>query len=284
MESAAPSSEPVLVVTGAGGGLGARTVELFAARGWRVVAADLEAPPSGPRVTGVAVDVTDDASVARLAERVRATTGGRVDAVVTFAGVLEVGPLAELDPRTLARVLDVNVVGTARCVRALFPLLRSSGGRVVLVGSETGPQHAMPFNGPYAMSKHAIEAYADAARRELTHLGVPVVLLQPGPFRTGMTASIRAGFAASTAPGSPFRAMAEVMGELAAGEDERASDPWLLAGAVWRAVTAERPRARYAVRWDRGRALLDRVPVPVVDAALRRVLGPRIRSRSHGEG
>src|SRR5699024_11538306 len=60
--------------------------------------------------------------------------------------------------------------------------------------SETGPQHGMPMNGPYAMSKHAVEAYADSLRRELMFLGIDVVLVQPGPFRTGMTASIRRRF------------------------------------------------------------------------------------------
>src|SRR5699024_8068916 len=101
--------------------------------------------------------------------------------------------------------------------------------------SETGPQHGMPMNGPYAMSKHAVEAYADSLRRELMFLGIDVVLVQPGPFRTGMTASIRRRFSESVPPGSLFAAMASVMGDWAAGEDERASDPALLAEAVWTA-------------------------------------------------
>ncbi|MGN0102131.1 SDR family NAD(P)-dependent oxidoreductase [Dietzia sp. CH92] len=277
MEHSDPAA-PVVVITGAGGGLGAATAALYADRGWRVVAVDLTAPPGGTGISSLAADVTDSASLAAVADHVR-TEHGRLDLVVTFAGVLGIGPLAETDPERVQHVLDVNVMGTVRTVHALWDLLRETGGRVVLISSETGPQHGMPMNGAYAMSKHAIEAYGDALRRELMFLGMDVVLVQPGPFRTGMTASIRRRFQESTVPGSPFAAMAAVMGEMAAGEDDKATDPTVLAEAVWRAGTTARPRHRYAVRWDLGRRLLDHLPVPLVDTALTLALGGKINAR-----
>ena len=150
----------------------------------------------------------------------------------------------------------------------------------MLISSETGPQHAMPMNGAYAMSKHAIEAYGDSLRRELMFLGLDVVLVQPGPFRTGMTASILRRFQESTRPGSPFAAMAAVMGELAAGEDDKAADPRILAEAVWTAGTTSRPRHRYAVKWDVSRRVMDWLPVPLVDRALRLALGGKIDAKA----
>lgn len=276
--STSGSGNPVVVVTGAGGGLGAATAALYAERGWHVVAVDLAAPAGGAGITSLAADVTDSDSLAAVADRVR-TEFGRVDALVTFAGVLGIGPLAESDPDKIQRVLDVNVMGTVRTVHAMWDLLRESGGRVVLISSETGPQHAMPMNGPYAMSKHAIEAYGDALRRELLFLGLDVVLVQPGPFRTGMTAAIRRNFQESTLPGSPFAAMASVMGELAAGEDGLGGDPAVLAEKVWVAGTTRRPRHRYMVKWDVGRRLLDHLPVPVVDKALLLALRGKIAAR-----
>ncbi len=277
MDTSAPAA-PVVVVTGAGGGLGAATTALYASRGWHVVAVDLQAPPGGDRITSHAADVTDSTSLTALADRVR-REHGRLDALVTFAGVLGIGPLAETDPDRAQQVLDVNVMGTVRTVHALWDLLRETRGRVVLISSETGPQHGMPMNGAYAMSKHAIEAYGDALRRELMFLGLDVVLVQPGPFRTGMTASIRRRFQESTAPGSPFAAMAAVMGEMAAGEDDKATDPSVLAEAVWTAGTTARRRRRYAVRWDLGRRLLDHLPVAVVDKALVLALGGKINAK-----
>lgn len=281
MSTSKSDARPVVVITGAGGGLGAATATLYASRGWRVLAVDLAEPaaPAGRSgITAVAADVTDPASLTSLAERV-STEFGRLDLVVTFAGILGIGPLAETEPDRVQRVLDVNVMGTVRTVHALFEILRASDGRVVLIGSETGPQHAMPFNGAYAMSKHAIEAYGDALRRELMFLDMDVVLVQPGPFRTGMTASIRRRFQESSRPGSPFAAMASVMGDMAAGEDSRAADPALLAEAVWTAGTTPRPRTRYKVRWELSRRVMDMLPVRVVDRALGLVLGRKISVR-----
>src|SRR5699024_9921403 len=80
---------PVVVITGAAGGLGAATAELFVDRGWHVVAADLTAP-SGAGMTSVATDVTDAASLAALASTVEARHG-RLDLLITFAGVLGIG-------------------------------------------------------------------------------------------------------------------------------------------------------------------------------------------------
>lgn len=278
MDTHTSGEGPVVVVTGAGGGLGAATTALYASRGWTVVAVDLTAPAGSPGVTSVAADVTDSESLAALAQRVE-KDHGRLDVLVTFAGVLGIGPLAETDPDRVQHVLDVNVMGTVRTVHALFDLINASAGRVVLISSETGPQHGMPMNGPYAMSKHAVEAYGDSLRRELMFVGVKVVVVQPGPFRTGMTASIRRRFQESTRPGSLFAAMASVMGDMASGEDVKAKSPAVLAEAVWVAGTTPSPRSRYRVKWDIGRMLLDLLPVALVDRALTRALGGRIAAR-----
>ena len=175
-----------VLVTGAAGGLGSATVRRLAAAGWDVFAADLDAPAlhqlASERVVPLVVDVTDEASVDAMAAHVSERTG-RLDAVVNFAGVLGIGPLVEIDPSYFRRVLDVNVVGGFLVNRALFPLLVAAKGRVVLMSSETGWQTAMPFNGPYAMSKHAVEAYGDALRREVAMLDVDVVKIRPARSR-----------------------------------------------------------------------------------------------------
>jgi NAD(P)-dependent dehydrogenase (short-subunit alcohol dehydrogenase family) len=172
----------------------------------------------------------------------------------------------------LQRVIDVNVMGTHRAVRASFPLLRACGGRVILISSETGWQRAMPFNGAYALSKHAVEAYGDALRRELACIGIPVSIVQPGPFRTGMTASIAAEFAKTAPDGSPFAAMTRKVGRMAAKEHGKASAPAVLAKVIVNAAACARPQRRYSVRPDRTRVVIDKLPVRIADAILRRVL------------
>ena len=214
------------------------------------------------------MDVADEDSVREAFARIDAWCPDGLDAVVTFAGVGVIGPLMDLPVQAVERVLDVNVLGTHRTVRGAWPLLRRAGGRVVLIGSETGSQHAFPLNGPYAMSKHAIEAYADALRRELMFVGIQVVLLQPGPFRTTMTTGMSAAFEAVPAD-SPVKGLANSAVPRVTQEEARMSDPALLAEVAYRAATARRPRHRYSVLPHRERALLSRLPVPVVDALIR---------------
>lgn len=264
------------LITGAGGGLGGRTAALFAAHGWRVYAADLRPPAAGsPGIVPVTMDVTDPASVDATAKFVGEDSPGGLGAVVNFAGIMLVGPLLEIDEADLRRLIDVNVLGMYRVNKALFPLVRHGGGRIVNISSETGWQRALMLNGPYAMTKHAVEAYSDALRRELMFLDVPVVTVEPGPFRTDMVGGIRAAFARAEAASTLFPGLIAKVGSMAAEEERRAHDPDVLAQVVWTAVTTRRPRPIYSVRADRRRTLLHRMPVRAADAALRRLLAPR---------
>jgi len=274
-------SDRTVVVTGAAGGLGSATVHRLAGQGWRVFAADLDGPAlrglAGERVVPVAVDVTDDASVAAMADRVR-QQAPTLDALVTFAGIVGVGPLVELDEADVQRVLDVNVLGTYRCVRRLFPLLHQAGGRIVLLSSETGWQPAMPFNGPYAMSKHAVEALGDSLRRELALVGVSVVKLQPGAFRTGMVASLMDRFERLAEDSAHYQRVLLAARRRIPQEERRAGDPADLAALVDRVLTARRVRPAYRINTNPRSAALSRLPDRVVDAMLAAALGRVHRS------
>lgn len=273
VSDSSPARQRTALVTGAAGSLGGAAARRFLDSGWRVAAADLTPPTLSehPHALALRMDVRDDASVDDAVRQVGEWAPDGVDVVATFAGIGGIGPLMDSSTDDLFRVLDVNVLGTHRTVRASWRMLRRPGGRVVLIGSETGWQHAMPLNGPYAMSKHAIEAYADALRRELMFVGLDVVLMQPGPFRSAMTVWITNTFEAVSEE-SPFKPLARAAAERVADEDARASDPALLAEAVFAAATTPRPRDRYRVRNNRERSILSRLPVKAVDELLRRSL------------
>jgi NAD(P)-dependent dehydrogenase (short-subunit alcohol dehydrogenase family) len=276
--ASATERAPTALVTGAVGGLGSATARWLADRGWEVVAGDLDSPSltalAGPGITPVVLDVTDSASVEEAARTVASSVDG-LDAVINFAGVLAVGSVLEIGEEELRRVLDVNVLGTYRVNRAFFPLVHARQGRIVNISSETGHQQGAPFNGAYAMSKHAVEAYSDALRRELAFLGVPVVKMRPGPFRTGMVEGIERAFTRAAEESTHFGATIERVMHLAIRENDKAHDPEVLARAVHRALTVRRPRAAYPVKEDRARSLLDRLPTRWSDAILRKVLAPR---------
>ena len=260
-----------IVITGAAGGLGSSTVRRLAESGWRVFAADLDSPAlhalASDRVVPIAVDVTDEASVAAMAKRVSAETSG-LDAVVNFAGVLGVGPLVEIEPADFRRVIDVNVVGGFLVNRALFPLVAAAKGRIVLLSSETGWQTAMPFNGPYAISKHAVEAYGDALRRELAMLDVDVVKIQPGAFKTGMVASIMDRFDALADRSEHYSRVLRLAQKRIPPEERRAGDPDDLAALIEKVLTVRRPRPAYRIHTNPQAAALNALPTRVVDRLL----------------
>ena len=271
--------QKTVFITGGAGGLGGATARYLAARGWRVFAADcveaaLQRIGCERNVTPVHLDVTDTASVDAAARRVAQRVDG-LDGVVNFAGILAIGSLIEIAEDTLRRVLDVNVLGTFRVNRALFPLLLARRGRIVNISSETGWQSGMPFNGPYAMSKHAIEAYSDSLRRELMFLGVPVIKIQPGPFKTDMVAGIERNFARAATESRYFAALLRRVKGMTLAEQAKAHDPALIAETVHTALTIGSPAPAYSVKPDPGRAAMHLLPDRVTDSVLEWVLGGR---------
>lgn len=269
-------------MTGAAGGLGRATTEHLAARdGWQVVAADLpgdrlDALADLDGVTTLALDVTDPDSVAEAAARLP----DGLDGVVTFAGVLRAGSLVDIPEDDLRLVMDVNVMGTYRVVRAVFDRVVARSGRIVVISSETGWQTPFPFNGPYAMSKHAVEAYADTIRREAALLGVTVVKIQPGPFRTDMVAGIEAAFTRAADQSTHFGPLLRRLGPQAARSAGRANDPELLARTVHAALTSDRPPIAYSVRPGRMRSMLEWLPDRLADRVVVGGLGRLYRRTS----
>jgi NAD(P)-dependent dehydrogenase (short-subunit alcohol dehydrogenase family) len=279
MSTSRPDAPKSVFVSGAGGGLGGAAARYLARRGWRVFAADCDAASlaelaAEPNIEALTLDVTVPASLEAARARVARVCDG-LDGIVNFAGILAIGSVIELDPETIRRVLDVNVLGTVRVNHALFPLLLARKGRIVNISSETGWQSAMPFNGSYAMSKHAIEAYSDALRRELMFLGVTVIKIQPGPFRTAMVGSVEGNVARAALGSRYFREMLEGVRHATLKEQQKAHDPELLARTVHTALCARRPCIAYSVKPDPQRAALSRLPERVVDALLRLALRPR---------
>jgi NAD(P)-dependent dehydrogenase (short-subunit alcohol dehydrogenase family) len=270
-----------VLVTGAAGGLGAATAARLVSEGWRVFAADLHAPPAAAGTVPVQLDVTDDASVRRALEQVSASSDG-LAGVVHFAGVLRVGALMDLDASVLAQALDVNVLGAHRVTRAALPLLLSGKGRVVLISSETGVQSGAPFNGTYGMTKHAVEAYGDSLRRELMFLGLPVIKVQPGPFRTDMVDSVVRLYERAARESTHFQELLGVLLSRLPVEQAKAHDPALLAAVVAEALTSRRWHAHYLVRPDRQRMLLDKLPPRTADLVLKLAIGRLRRSARRG--
>ena len=134
----------------------------------------------------VMLDVTDDASV-RGAVGAVLDREGRLDAVVNNAGVGPFAPLERTDDQHWLSTLDTNLLGPVRVARAALPSMRSQGsGTIVNISSVAGRMAAIPTQGAYAASKHAVCAVTDSLVAECAPFGVNSYCIEPGFFATAI--------------------------------------------------------------------------------------------------
>jgi len=182
-----------ILVTGASSGIGRTVTEFLSSRGYTVFAgvrkeADFATLSHLPYVTAIRLDVTDPDDIQKCVARLH-SEGNSVYGLVNNAGVSDYRPLIDSSVEQLHRVFNVNLYGIHLVTRALVPFLIESKGRVINMSSVSGfltPK----FVGAYSISKHAVEAYSDTLREELGEFGIRVSMIEPGDFRSNITANI----------------------------------------------------------------------------------------------
>ncbi len=137
-----------------------------------------ELTATGARAVAVRCDVTVDGDAERAVATAREKLG-RLDVVVANAGFGVVGPFALLSVEDYRRQFETNVFGVLRTIKAALPDVRRARGRIAIIGSVAG-HIATPGSSPYAMSKFAVRALAEALGHELAPSGVSVTLVSPG--------------------------------------------------------------------------------------------------------
>jgi NAD(P)-dependent dehydrogenase (short-subunit alcohol dehydrogenase family) len=238
------------IVTGASAGIGEATCLALKDKGFAVYAvarrADRMAHLAEKGITPVSADVTDDASMIALVERVVAETG-RIDVLVNNAGYGSYGALEEVPMDEARRQFDVNVFGLARLTQLVLPHMRAQGsGRVINVSS-VGGRIWEPLGAWYHATKFAVEGLSDSLRAELRPHGVDVVVVQPGAIKTEWAAiSAENLVAASTIPAYAEQVKVGAAVLKRADETRMASPATTVAKTIARAATARRPRTRYA--------------------------------------
>ena len=260
------------LVTGASSGIGEATARRLARSGWRVLAGVRKARDAPEGTEEIILDVTDAEQVAAAAARVEELHGLVNNAGIAIASPLELIPLDEL-----RRQLEVNVLGQVAVTQAFLPHLRRARGRIVFVGSIAG-RSALPFLGAYAASKHALEAIADSLRLELSPWSIQVAIVEPATIATpiwakGAATADAIQARASSDPSPLYRERLDAFRRAAEAAGRRAEPAERVAAVVERALTSDRPRARYVVGRDaRIRATIERLPDRLRDRAYERLL------------
>ena len=183
--------QKTILITGCSSGIGAALAREFAKRGHRVYAtarrAEALAALEAAGIRGLALDVNDDASIARALDTV-SREAGHLDLLVNNAGFSQVGAVIDLTREDLRRQYETNVIAPMAVTGQAVPLLRAAvaqnGSAVVAnVGSIVG-LFTTPFAAAYCSSKAAVHSLTDALRMELAPFGIHVVSIQPGGVRS----------------------------------------------------------------------------------------------------
>lgn len=188
-----PTTDSVVVITGASSGIGAATAVALAARSTSLVLAArrldrlekvaAQVEKAGGHAVTVKVDVTDDEDVRHLVD-VTLERFGRIDTLVVNAGIWHQQRVEDLSIELVEDVLAVDYVGAVRTVLASLRALRS-GSQIIFVNSLDGKK-GVPHEGAYAAAKHALAGFAGVARQELKERGIAVTTVYPGRVDTPM--------------------------------------------------------------------------------------------------
>ncbi len=233
----------VVVVTGAGSGIGRAIATVFAGMGAVVVACDVqeerlpglrdEILSSGGRVDTASLDVADLSAMERFSRDVT-SRHGPVHVLINNAGVALGGELRQTSLEDFTWLMGINFWGVVYGVQCFLPgMLERGSGHIVNIASINGLV-PIPFNGPYNASKFAVVGYTETLRNEVAHLGIGVTVVCPGLIRTNIAQDRRRG---SESPGA-----LPLLDAFAQRMARRGLDPVRLARKIPLAIAKNRAR------------------------------------------
>jgi NAD(P)-dependent dehydrogenase (short-subunit alcohol dehydrogenase family) len=203
----------VVLITGTSSGIGLASAIAAARAGWRTVATmrDLE---SSTRLTAAAaaasveldiqkLDVTEPEAITRILRHIEATYG-RLDALLNNAGAAALGTVEMMTMEQFRDSMEVNFFGAVALTRAVFPLLRESGGRVVTITS-VGGAVGQPFNEAYCAAKFALEGFLESLHPVAKSVGVAVTVVEPAAVTSDFVANASVDQSELLAEAGPYR-------------------------------------------------------------------------------
>ena len=248
-----------VLITGAANGIGRSIAEYLLAKGDTVIPTDVD--PEGlekfndnknafPLVMDVSKIESIQSAVKQIEEKY-----GNINCIVNNAGIFIGGPITEVDLKYFEKIIDINVMGYIRVIKAFYPLLRE-GSRIINISSEVG-RIAWPFNGPYTLTKYAVEGFNDSLRRELLFKDIKVIKIQPGSINTNMMDCTKESYKKYCEDSEFENEMKRVFGVL---DREGYANPEFMAKTVYKAIHNKHTKLVYRVKNHPGRRVSEFTP------------------------
>lgn len=239
-----------IFITGTSTGLGKAAVQLFAEKGWQVIAT-MRKPENEteleklPNVKLMALDVTDLAQIEQVAAEV--TSNYDIDVVFNNAGYGLAGPFEGATDEQIVRNINTNLLGVMRVTKAFIPHFRAKGRGLFITTTSIGGTVTMPMNSVYHAAKFGVEGWSESLSYELEPLGIKVKTVAPGGITTD--------FAGRSLDISQHEAYAETFEKIAGvfqdpTRRENYSTPEQVAAVVYEAVTDGKDQLKYIAGTD----------------------------------
>ncbi len=267
-----------VLITGAGNGIGFAITQYFIKRRICVIATDihvdklLELPKDFLDV--YRMDATDDKNIGQIYEQI-SLKHEIIDVIIHSAGIFVGGSLIEVESSRMEQILDVNILGAFRVNKHFFPLLnkkkKSRKSKIIHMSSECGRLTALPFNGPYSISKYGLEAYSDSLRRELSLFNIDVVVIQPGAIATSFETSTVQEYKQNLEK-TVFKKQLQQVVQKTIEEYTASLNPEKVAQLCYKVIYKKRPKLRYKIGNNLLRCFLDLFPDRWIDFAIKKYM------------
>jgi NAD(P)-dependent dehydrogenase (short-subunit alcohol dehydrogenase family) len=242
------------LITGCSTGLGRHLAQAVLERGWNAVvtarnpAAVQDIVASFPNTAlPLALDVTDHAQVSNAVQQAEAHFGC-IDVLVNNAGYGYRAAVEEADEADIRDLFATNFFGVAAMTKAVLPSMRARRQGTIVSTSSIAGRRAAPGSGYYSATKFAVEGMSDALRKEVGPLGIRVMVVEPGAFRTDFAG--RSLQQSSTAIADYAETAGRRRKEIDRSHGTQPGDPTKAARAIIQAVEAPNPPFRLALGSD----------------------------------
>ncbi len=259
-----------VLITGAYGGMGYKTVKELARQGYTVFALDKKVKEAEENVVPIEVDVTDVESVTKAFEKVKAITDN-LFAIIHFAGVYMLDSLIEIPIEEFEKIFKINLFG-AFLINKIFKSLLQKGSKIVITTSELAPLDPLPFTGIYAITKSALDKYAYSLKMELQLLDISVSVIRAGAVSTGMLGVSTDALDKFCKKTDTYQCNAKRFKKIVNGVEAKCVSPEKIAKKTSKILKKKKPKFIYNVNRNKLLLLLNALPKKVQFWIIKKIL------------
>ena len=259
-----------ILVTGAYGGMGYKTVQQLAKQGYTVFALDKNVLEEEKNIIPIKVDVSDIESVRQAFEKVSSITN-ELYAIIHFAGVYMLNSLIEIPSEDFEKAFKINLYGVFYTNKVFMPLLKN-GSRIVVTTSELAPLNPLPFTGIYAITKSALDKYAYSLKMELQLFDISVSVIRAGAVSTNMLGASTSALDKFCENTEIYKVNADRFRKIVNSVEAKSVPPTKIAEKVGKILKAKRPKFVYSINRNKLLLLLNILPSKMQFWVIKKIL------------